>query len=294
MTNAPTSGRGLESLLRNCELPTLPESVQAVMQCVDDPASNADDLAKILSEDPVLAVRTLRVANSPFYGCRYQVDTLQRAVIIIGFEGLRMLTLGTSILDAYSGRAVEALRPRAFRFHCLGTAKAAQMLAEEGYADLSPVQCFTAGLIHDIGKLALAVAYPEDYADLIGQAEKERVSLSRLEEQAFGATHCEIAGALIGRWGFPPLLVDGLRLQECPEMSGVGARRLAMVVGAASELARAAGYGDGGDHHPLRFGDLYLCSQGAAPHDLEIMAVTLSGARADAAALVSALEQRAA
>jgi len=286
------SNKGLENVIRQCELPSLPESVHAVLACVDNPGSNAEELAELLNQDPVLAVRTLRVANSPFYGCRYQVDTLQRAVIIIGFDGLRLLTLGTSILDAYSSRALRELQPRSFWFHCLGTAKAAQMLAESGLVDLSPVQCFTAGLIHDIGKLALAVGYPDEYGDLIKQAREERLPLSQVEQRCFDTTHCEIAGKLVEGWGFPPILADGIRLQECPEMSGVGARRLAATIGAASELARAGGYGDGADFHPVRLDELYICSQGVAPGELEVMAVTLSAARSDAAALISALEQR--
>lgn len=284
----------LQRILRKCALPTLPESIHAVLQCVDDPNSSADDLAAILEQDPVLAVRTLRVANSPFYGCRYQVDTLQRAVIIIGFDGLRLLTLGTSILDAYSSEGLQELKPRSFWFHSLGTAKAAQLLAEQGLADASPIQCFTAGLIHDVGKLALAVGFGAEYAALLRQAREDALPLSTLESAAFGVTHAEVAGAMIGQWGFPPILADSIRLQETPELSGVGARRMATVIGAASELARIAGFGDGGDGHPVRLENLYICSQGADPRELDLLAVTLSGARSDAAALISALEQRAA
>lgn len=294
MIESDATNRTLQRILRQCELPTLPESVHAVLQCVDDPNSSAEDLAAILESDPVLAVKTLRVANSPFYGCRYQVDTLQRAVIIIGFDGLRLLTLGTSILDAYSNEAMRELKPRAFWFHSLGTAKAAQLLAEKGLADVSPVQCFTAGLIHDVGKLALAMGYGNEYAVLVRQARDEKLPLSMLESAALGVTHAEVAGAMIAHWGFPPLLSDSIRLQETPELAGVGARRMATVVGAASDLARLAGFGDGGDGHPVRLENLYVCSQGVDPRELDLLAVTLSGARGDAAALISALEQRAA
>ncbi|HNT36459.1 MAG TPA: HDOD domain-containing protein, partial [bacterium] len=147
----------LVKLLHVQDLPTLPEVMAEILETIADEASSASDLTVLLEQDHAISARVLRLANSAFYGLRTRVDSIRRAVVVIGFDAVRHLALATTVFDALARRQQFALVPEDFWMHSLGAAKAAQIIAGRYCREASSDGCFTAGLLHDLGKYVLAL-----------------------------------------------------------------------------------------------------------------------------------------
>ncbi|MCP4641829.1 MAG: HDOD domain-containing protein [bacterium] len=243
MINPEIVGR----LLEVEDLPTLPAVMNRILATVENEASSAQDLTAILETDHAISARVLRLANSAFYGLRHRADSIRRAVVIIGFEAVRMLALATSVFDTLSGRSQFALDPEDFWLHSLGAAKATQLLATRMGGLESPEGCFTAGLLHDMGKYVLSLVQKEGYVWVVQSAEEREINLHELERDQFGVTHPEIGMWIANRWRFPKLIVDSIGFQhELGQYSGKYPSEVSLIA-LASDMARAAEFGNGGD-----------------------------------------------
>jgi len=237
------------------DLPTLPVVMTQLLDAVENDASNADDLTAILEKDLAISSRVLRLANSAFYGLRHKVDSLRRAVIVIGFDAVRMLALATSVFDAFSRQKQFAFDPEEFWMHSLGAAKAAQLLSKQVPGIASAEGCFTAGLLHDIGKYCLALALKEEYAAAVRRAQQEQTLLKICEQEMLGATHADIGAWLAEKWRLPEMISDGIRYHDqLQEYTGAYAVEVA-IVSAANILSLEAGFGHAGDYGPLTIED---------------------------------------
>jgi len=234
-------------LLEIEDLPTLPEVISRILDATEDERSSASELSEILEMDHAISARILRLANSAFYALPNRVDTLRRAVVVIGFDAVRLLALATSVFDAFFESEQFALEPREFWMHAFGAAKGAHLLAEDIGGVESPEACFTAGLIHDIGKYLLAIAFKLDYMDAAKAARESGQSLGEAEKQHFGTHHGEVGAWIAQKWHFPEMLVDVIgNLYAFGRYTGPHRRELAIVV-LADHLSRKAGFGTGGD-----------------------------------------------
>ncbi len=232
-------------------LPTLPVVMQQLLAAVENENASADDITVILERDIAISARILRLANSAFYGLRYKVDTIRRAVVVVGFDVVRMLALATSVFDTLAKQQPLALDPEDFWLHSLGAAKAAQLLANEIPATQPGGTCFTAGLLHDMGKYFLALALKDAYRDVLYTARNRQRSVWEIERDTLLVTHCEIAYWLAQKWSLPPVIAESLGHQhEAGEYMGVYWREAAMVA-LASDIARHARFGDAGDCAPV-------------------------------------------
>lgn len=187
-------------------LPPTPTLMIQLIELFRQPDADPDEIVTLLRRDPALSVEVLRRCNSAYYGNETPVLDINEAVFRLGFyevyqitvalSGMRMMT----VKNGPAGFPAEELRR-----HSSVTAIAAGALAAD--SDVSEGMAFTAGLLHDVGKLALALGEGEKYAALIQECARSGGSLSAFEKEQFGFNHSELGARLLCRWGVPEDLV---------------------------------------------------------------------------------------
>jgi len=189
------------------ELSSLPQTLSEVLRVVRDDNASTKDLAEVLSRDPALTAKVLRIVNSPFYGAGREITTMTQAVMTLGMRAVSALALSTSIYDL-SGKWQVAVDRRRFWRHSLEVAMAARMIAREsGYA--YPEEAFICGLLHDIGILILEKSFPEKFQRIWKQAEAGE-SIAELEERIWGTNHARVGQFLLEQWGVPSVICEAV------------------------------------------------------------------------------------
>jgi len=197
-----------DSILSNVEqLPTIPVVALQVGELVHDPRVSAQKVAEVMQRDPSLSAKVLKLVNSSYYAIPGGVSDVARAISFIGFNTLHQLVLTVSVMDTLRTPEGSNFNAAGLWLHCLGVAAYAETIAEHiGHSD--PGSCFTAGLLHDIGKIALAIAEPEKFGRAIDLARNDGLSMARAERKAGLPPHDRVGSRLARKWRFPaPLLV---------------------------------------------------------------------------------------
>lgn len=236
--------RNLEARLRELEcdvaLPALPDTVVRVLELSARQSTSMAELAAVLKADPALASRILSVANSAYYGFPRRVGSLQLALTLLGMREIRRIAIAESLLRGWERVAAGLLDPRRFWEHSVCVGFLAERLG--GGVD----EAFVAGLLHDVGILALAVMAPEAGARLYGWGNRE--PLPQTEQGEVGFDHAELGAWLASRWSLPPLICDAILAHHGP--AEVGA--LGQCVGEAEDAAWAEGAGAWGSAEAAR------------------------------------------
>ena len=231
-------------------LPALPAVITQIMSAIEDDRSSATDLTAILEVDQGISARVLRMANSAFYGLRHKVASIRQAVVVIGFDAVRLLALATSVFDVFAQRQQDLLNAEAFWMHSLGAAKAAQLLSARCNPAERPEACFTAGLLHDMGKCAMSLILGATYGRVLAKARDTNRPLVDVETEDLGTTHSEVGAWLAGKWRFPEMIVDAIQHVENVEQYTGEYRTEVAIVALANALARNAEFGADGDTAP--------------------------------------------
>lgn len=208
----------LERLIEDIdELVSFPQVAIRVTRMVEDKMSSAEDLGRELARDPALSLKLLRLANSPLYGARNEIDTISRAVMILGTMRIRDMVLASSAVDSFSGIPNELVTMEDFWRRSLYTGLASKFIAAqrgEGREESS----FVAGLLHNIGKLVIYNRFPEQSVRAFMMVLDAEVPESFLAEQRIlGFDHAELGGALLSKWGLPAHLVEAVACHHEPE-----------------------------------------------------------------------------
>lgn len=228
-------------------LPTLPTVVTRLMQVVDSPASTAADVAKVVASDQSLMARVLRIVNSAFYGLPRRVSTLTQATVLLGMNAIKNMALSVTVFDTFgSDTEGDALFSREqFWYHSLGAAAAAKVLARQLRYPV-PEEAFMAGLIHDIGKVAIDQYLHSSFTDIVRKVREQDLSMRQAEIQVLGVDHSEIGLWIAEKWNLPPQLVEAVGYHHRPTQAR-RAPKLTAVVALADALARWEKLGSGGD-----------------------------------------------
>lgn len=237
----------LIKLLEVHDLPTLPVVMGRILETLADERSSASDLTELLEQDHAISARVLRLANSAFYGLRQQVDSIRRSVVVLGFNEVRNLALATSVFDTFAKRQQFAFDPEDFWMHSFGAAKAAQLLTNEPCRVESSEACFTAALVHDIGKYVLALLLKARYKEILKEADQSGRPIRDVEVEKLGVSHNWVGRWLADKWRFPPLIVSAIgNLHQATTYSAADKDAVA-VVALADLLSMRAGFGFAGD-----------------------------------------------
>ncbi len=187
------------------ELPTLPAVVPKILSLTESSKSCASDITKVISNDPALTSKILKIANSAYYGFSQKITELDTAVKLLGFNMLKSLALSIGVLNTLpGGKKSPYFTPEDLWLHSITVAIIIQELGKRFCKKDINESLFIIGLIHDIGKIVLDQFFYDEFQKALEYANKlEKLSLHVAERAMIGIDHCEVAAMLLKRWKFP-------------------------------------------------------------------------------------------
>jgi HD-like signal output (HDOD) protein len=195
------------------------------------------NLAELIEKDTVLAGNVLRLVNSALYSFQGKVNSVRHAVAILGLNKLRNVALGMSITRMWSQvRMPPGWSAARFNIHSVATGVLSDLLSQQ--VDVPyPEGGFVAGLLHDIGKLLIAISLPAEYAKIVGLLGAGEGTALDCELEVIGTTHAELSGAVLARWNLPPPIHEAAMFHHAPEKAAESGPHLSYLVQAADRLA---------------------------------------------------------
>lgn len=261
----------LDVLKRARALPAAPWLLPKLIEQLNDPDAAADQVEALIRLDAGLASGTLRLANSAYFNAAAPCDSLSEAIVRLGFrEVYRLATTG--IASRWLSKDVPGYgwEPGDLYRHSLTVAVAADLLAKETQAT-NPELAYTAGLLHDVGKLALAYTCAEHFERVREVQSGEHLTWREAEEKVFGYDHTIVGGALLQEWGFPVNLVQVAYFYSRPHLAEPSHRTLITHVHAAKQLALCIGTGVGEEGFQSEIDEASLQEQGITPEMTEAL-----------------------
>ena len=181
-------------------LPPFPRIAIRVLQLINDENVQLRQLGELISSDPAFASEVLVIANSAIYAPRYPACTMLQALAVLGADHLQGMCL-TVAVRSYLGKSVNHPMIRNLWRHNLACGMVAEQLAAAGFMDEDTAH--TAGLLHDMGRLAFAVLRPSAYAEVLQSHRGSGSTILRLEEELFGVDHCQAGRYIVTDWQLP-------------------------------------------------------------------------------------------
>jgi HD-like signal output (HDOD) protein len=232
---------------KSLELVSLPTTYSQINDLMNDPNSSADDISEVINIDPGLTARLLKIVNSPFYGFPSQINTISRAITIIGTRELTHLVLATSVINAFKGIPANLINLEEFWRHSLACAIASKLLAIHcGYR--AAERFFISGLLQNIGSLVLYQALPELAREAINNAKSGNGTLSKTEQLVMGFDHSEVGQALVEAWRLPDSLGEVVTFHHKPSQATQFQNEVA-IIHIADIMVSSAELGHSGDRH---------------------------------------------
>jgi putative nucleotidyltransferase with HDIG domain len=202
----------LEQLIgKGQDLPSLPEIYLRVSEQLEDETSTVQQIGDTVQNDPAITTRVLKMVNSAYYGMPNEVASVSQAVSLLGRERLKHILIGSVLRGVFSELENPAFSMQVFWQHSIKTAIIARQLATQVSAIKEPESMFTAGLLHDIGKLLLFNKVPDRMLAAEEYMIQKRVDALTAELSQVGVTHTAVGEALMDHWGLPQLLIDCTR-----------------------------------------------------------------------------------
>jgi putative nucleotidyltransferase with HDIG domain len=206
-----TMGKDILQLVEGVEeLTPLPPVAARVMLMAEDDRTSALGLAQVLSSDQALTAQLIRISNSAYYGFARRVSTVREAVMVLGFKQVRQMAIAASLMNTFKETyRAEAFDPDLFWGHSVAVAVTAETIAKMTRA-AKPDDAFTAGILHDIGRLLLRRALPEEFDRAVRMATTTPSSLHAAEVRCTGYAHDQAGQALAEKWKFPGHLSEAI------------------------------------------------------------------------------------
>lgn len=211
-------------------LVSMPEVLLSVNRMVDDPSSSAVDVGKVIAKDPGLTARLLKIANSPYYGPGRRIDTVARAVTLMGMRQLRDLVLATAASKVFNGIPNSLISMDDFWRHSIQCALAASSLAKLARVP-NHDSLFVAGLLHDVGQLILFNRYPTESHQtlLLCMADPGAPTVYEAERRIFDFDHTQIGAELLRHWRLPESLQTCIEFHHEPSRAPLYAKEAYLV-----------------------------------------------------------------
>ncbi|MBU0682430.1 MAG: HDOD domain-containing protein [Proteobacteria bacterium] len=201
------------------DLPTIPHTMQAVLSSLDSVSASATRLEEIIKEDPVLTAKVLKIANSAAYGAGTEISSLSRAIVTVGFDEVRNIVIGLSLSGIFcDDLGFDEFDAVELWLHSIGVATCAKMIAQK-VNGLDPEEMFTAGMLHDIGRILFCLYFPDELRDILTAVENDNISLTEAEMK-YGLAHSEIGAYLAYRWQLGSFMVNAIRFHHNPQKAG--------------------------------------------------------------------------
>jgi HD-like signal output (HDOD) protein len=252
------------------KLPTAPSLLPRLIAVLAEPDSTAEDLERIIELDPALAASTLRLANSAYFGGGRSVETISEAAMKLGQKEIYKLASMALVnrWETVTGKNAYGGDPGDFCRHSMCTALAAEVLAERTEG-VDPQVAYTAGLVCDMGKLALAHSCRDFFTAIRAIQTDTGCSWVRAEREVLGFDHTQAGARLLQTWRFPAALVAGAQFIGRPAEAPHEHRRLVVLLHAAKLLATSFGPGVADDGFLFDLNEDLLTQSGFTPNLLE-------------------------
>ena len=219
------------------DLPSLPAVVMELIDSLGRDDLSAEQLAAKLSHDQALTAKTLRLANSSFYGVSRQVASISEAVSILGMRTVRTVVTAAALTGSFKKDNSTSLDFDALWRHSIATALCAKGLAEA--LDLDGESAFTLGLLHDIGRLVLATSFAQPYQKALDYQQQHDCLPQDAELATMGIDHTMVGGCVTEHWRFAPAMVEAVKSHHSPDASAFGS--LGGLVHVADNIAHGLG-----------------------------------------------------
>lgn len=255
-------------IMDDTRLTTLPAIYRQILDAIAKPSSSAYDIEKVIRTDTNLAARVLKIVNSAFYGYPSKIDTLSRAVNIIGTKQLSTLAIGISILNVFKNIPAEIINMKMFWKHSILCGICARLIA--GYENIQNTErMFVAGLLHDIGRLVLYNYLPKEslYAARFARSRADLLYVA--ERNLFDFDHATVGGDLLKKWQISLSLEDCVRHHHEPQRSRNPVE--SSTVHLADIMANVMGVGSSGERFVPPLNQDAWTQLGITPNTLSVM-----------------------
>jgi putative nucleotidyltransferase with HDIG domain len=188
------------------EIGSLPQTLSAVLKVLNNSRAGVDEIADVISKDISLTSRVLKMVNSVQFSRRRKVVKISEAIVVLGLNSVKVLTLSSSIFGlAADKESFKKFNIKRIWRHLIEVAASARNLsAEIGFRD--PEEAFISGILHDIGIVLLLLYSPEKYYEVIEKVRTEPTGILEIEKDILGTTHTEVGAEIINLWKLPPQL----------------------------------------------------------------------------------------
>ncbi len=243
----------LELIDRCVELKALSPAVSQLTAATADPDCSIDQVAGIIKNDPGIAVKILKIANSVVYGYSGTIDTVHQAVLRIGISQIRQLVLSMAVIENFRGGGLgQHFNSELFWEHSIATGLIAASIARFREADKRATDfAFTMGLLHDVARMVFVEQLDDIYKRVLDTAERSQLPLEQVESRMLLVNHAEIVSRLLGAWSFPRRLIDAISMHHLrtPKIVALPAQKATDVatVVLADRLAHALLLGSSGN-----------------------------------------------
>jgi len=227
-----------EVMIRLKQLPSLPTAVSEALTSFAQEDVDVDRGAHLIALDQGLTARVLRVANSSFYGLQNKVGTIHEAVVVLGFRAVRSMVLAVGLNGAFRVDQCRHFDAQGYLRHSTGVGLVARALAPR--AGHNPELAFTAGLLHDVGRLVLAANFSSAYAQVLRYRNQHDCPLVVAERDLLGLDHAVVGGLLAEAWHFPLPLQEAALEHHTPAAATAGS--MANLIHVADVVAHALAF----------------------------------------------------
>jgi putative nucleotidyltransferase with HDIG domain len=235
-------------------LPSLSTVNVALREILSTDNRYTSQIAEIIRRDPSLTARLLRLVNSVYYGFSTPINSIEEAVFYIGVRQIRRLAMMTPIIEDFQMLAgASAFAWRDFWQHCIGTAILTQEVTGMFQAGMDDSD-YVAGLVHDVGRIAMAAAFPDHFAAIHRTHEETQEDLREIEESILGIDHTELGALYLRNHRLPEVLIESARHHHSPQSASRHPRTVAAVQ-IADLLVRHAGIGNSGNRNEVTLED---------------------------------------
>jgi HD-like signal output (HDOD) protein len=218
MSTATKADSGLAALFENvAELPTLPSVVAQISRMTVSPRTNASDIGKLISNDPALSSKILKLVNSSYYGFPRRITSVTKAIVLLGFAKVKNMAISAAVVDVFRAAGdMDGFDFLQYWRHAVGCAVAGEVIARRLLPGRSD-DAFVGGLLAETGKVLMAYVVPQRYAKALEHARREGVPMLEAERAVLGSDHAQAGALLAESWNFPPVLVEMIRHQAEPD-----------------------------------------------------------------------------
>jgi len=235
---------------KESDLPTLPVVVDRIISVASDEKTTTEELAQVISYDQGMTNKLLKLSNSIYYAQKTKVETLKRAITIIGFDEIIGIALGMGILSSLTDKSGMTLDIKALWLHGIGVATASKELAKRTNPAIAN-KIFIPGLLHDMGKVIYSIYFKDEYMKVRQFAMEKKKPLYFAENAIFKLDHTILSALLMKRWNFPPSIILPCRFHHNPESAPIKLRHQSLIINLADYLTQKAGIGHSGNPVPV-------------------------------------------